>query len=97
VPEPYPWISETHKKGFGGDLFIDCAVYGKKNGEPDIDWSQALEEKTYALGGIKTLISRNHHSREHFWTIYHRENYDAAKSRLDPNGVFKPLYEKFHK
>jgi hypothetical protein len=29
--------------------------------------------------------------------VYHRQNYDNAKSRLDPHGVFKPLYEKFHK
>jgi FAD/FMN-containing dehydrogenase len=96
VPTPYPWISKQHAQGFGGDLFIDCAVYGKENGDPTVDWSQVLEEKTYELGGIKTLISRNHHTRERFWEIYDRESYDAAKARLDPKGVFRNLYDKFH-
>ena len=56
-----------------------------------------LEEKTYELDGIKTLISRNHHTRERFWQIFNRANYEAAKARLDPRAVFPSLYEKFHK
>ena len=94
---PYPWIAPAHAAGFGDDLFIDCAVYGKSNGDPSIDWSQALEEQTYALGGIKTLISRNHHTPEGFWHIYDKHAYETAKSRLDPHGVFPSLYEKFHR
>ena len=97
IPTPYPWIAPAHAAGFGDDLFIDCAVYGKSNGDPSIDWSQALEEETYALGGIKTLISRNHHTPERFWQIYDQHAYETAKSRLDPHGVFPSLYEKFHR
>jgi FAD/FMN-containing dehydrogenase len=96
IAAPYPWIAPTHAAGFADELFIDCAVYGKRNADPDIDWSQALEAKTYELGGIKTLISRNHHTVEQFWQIYNQPAYEAAKSRLDPHGVFPPLYEKFH-
>ena len=97
IAEPYPWIAPAHAARFDDDLFIDCAVYGKPNNDPAIDWSQALEDKTYELGGIKTLISRNHHTREKFWQIYDQQRYDAAKSRLDPNAVFPSLYEKFHR
>ena len=97
IAAPYPWIAPSHAAGFGDDLFIDCAVYGKPNGDPAIDWSQALEDKTYELGGIKTLISRNHHTPEKFWQIYNKNGYDAAKSRLDPNAVFPSLYGKFHR
>lgn len=97
IAAPYPWIAPSHAAGFGDDLFIDCAVYGKSNGDPAIDWSQALEAKTYELGGIKTLISRNHHTPEKFWQIYDKNAYDAAKSRLDPNALFPSLYEKFHR
>lgn len=97
IAEPYPWIAPGHAAGFADDLFIDCAVYGKQNGDPAVDWSQALEEKTYELGGIKTLISRNHHTREKFWQIYGKDAYDAAKSRLDPHALFPSLYEKFHR
>jgi FAD/FMN-containing dehydrogenase len=97
IPEPYPWISAEHASRMRDELFIDCAVYGKVNADPRVDYSQVLEEKTYALDGIKTLISRNHHTPERFWQIYNRPNYDAAKSRLDPRGVFPSLYEKFHR
>jgi FAD/FMN-containing dehydrogenase len=97
IGAPYPWIAPLHAAGFGDELFIDCAVYGKRNGDPAIDWSQALEEKTYELGGIKTLISRNHHTPEQFWQIYNKPTYDAAKRRLDPHSLFPSLYEKFHR
>jgi FAD/FMN-containing dehydrogenase len=96
IPRPYAWIDAKHAAGFGDELFIDCAVYGKPNSGAD-DASHVLEKKTYELGGIKTLISRNHHTREQFWQVYNRENYDAAKLRLDPRGVFPALYDKFHR
>jgi hypothetical protein len=76
-------------------LMIDCAVYGKRNGDPAVDWSQVLEEKTYELGGIKTLISRNHYTRDRFWEVYDRDRWLAAKRELDPDGLFKDLFEKF--
>ncbi len=97
IPTPYPWINEKHAATAGDTLFIDCAVYGKPNGDPDIDWSQKLEEKTYELSGIKTLISSNFHTRERFWEIFNQKNYDAAKGALDPQKLFAPLYEKFHR
>jgi FAD/FMN-containing dehydrogenase len=97
IPEPYPWIAPEHAARARDQLFIDCAVYGKVNADPNVDWSQVLEEKTYELDGIKTLISSNHHTRERFWQIYNQPGYQAAKARLDPRGVFPSLYEKFHR
>jgi hypothetical protein len=77
------------------DLMIDVAVYGKRNNRRDIDWSEVLEHKTHELGGIKTLISRNHYTRERFWEIYDRERWTSAKRELDPGGLFNDLYDKF--
>ena len=57
VGEPYPWIEDERAAGIAGELMIDCAVYGKRNNGRAVDWSQAIEAKTYELGGIKTLIS----------------------------------------
>jgi FAD/FMN-containing dehydrogenase len=94
IEAPYPWIADGHAARMQDSLMIDCAVYGKKNDDPAVDWSQVLEEKTHELGGVKTLISRNHYSRERFWEIYSQERYDRAKARLDPDGAFKNLYDK---
>jgi FAD/FMN-containing dehydrogenase len=94
IPQVYPWLSDEHAGRFEGDLFVDLAVYGMRNGDLKRDHSEQLEEKTYELGGIKTLISRNHYSPERFWSIYHHANYQKAKERLDPHSVFPDLYEK---
>lgn len=97
IAKPYGWVSKNHGARMQDDLLMDCAVYGKKNNESNIDYSELLEQKTYEFDGIKTLISRNHYTRERFWDVYNKPNYDAAKKRLDPNGVFPGLYEKFHR
>ena len=94
-PEVYPWIGSEYGKKMGSNIFIDCAVYGKVNNDPDIDYSELLEKKTVELGGIKTLISRNHFDEETFWKVYNRENYEKAKEQLDPDRLFGDLYEKF--
>lgn len=93
----YGWINPQHAAQMNDDLFVDCAIYGKRNGKRDVDYSQLLEQKTYELAGIKTLISENHHSREQFWTIFNQPAYDAAKQRMDPNGLQPNVYDKFHR
>ncbi|HEY8379110.1 MAG TPA: FAD-binding oxidoreductase [Nannocystis sp.] len=97
VPKFYPWLSPAMVDKIGDNLLIDCAIYGMPNGEPDRDWSQVFEEQTYAHDGVKTLISRNHYSRERFFAIYNEDNYEKAKQRLDPHGVFPRMYEKLHR
>jgi FAD/FMN-containing dehydrogenase len=97
MSKPYGWISDAHGAKMADELFFDCAVYGKPNEEPGIDYSELIERKTYELDGVKTLISRNHYSRDQFWEIYDKPRYDAAKGRLDPRGVFGDLYEKCHR
>lgn len=93
---PYPWLSERKRAEMGEGLIIDCAVYGKPNRDPAVDYSELLEAKTEACGGIKTLISRNHYSRERFWSIFNPSNYAAIKQRTDPQGKLAELYSKFH-
>jgi FAD/FMN-containing dehydrogenase len=95
IPRPYPWVSDEHRARMGDDLCIDCAVYGKRNDGP-VNFARLLEEKTFELGGVKTLISENHYDRERFWSIYHRENYERVKREMDPENLFRDLYDKFH-
>lgn len=96
VPEPYPWIAPEHQARMNDDLFIDCAIYGMSNDTPGVDLYQVLEDRTFELDGIKTLISENHYDRDRFWSIYNRAAYDRVKLRTDPRNLFRGLYEKFH-
>lgn len=96
IPVTYPWVNQEHGRRMADELFIDCAIYGKPNSGA-VDYSQLLEEETYELAGIKTLIGRNHYSRERFWQVYNQPAYEAAKRRLDPKGLFPGLFEKFHR
>ena len=95
APRDYPWISSDQAARARDDLHIDCAIYGRPNNEPGRDYSELLGNKVYELGGIKTLIGRNHYTPQRFWAIYNRPNWEAAKARLDPNRVLPDLYAKF--
>jgi len=94
-PRAYPWIDKEYAKRIDGEMFIDCAVYGKRNNDPKIDYSELLEKKTVEMGGIKTLISRNHFNEEDFWKVYDKSSYTSVKRITDPNSMFMDLYKKF--
>jgi len=96
APHIYPWLSDEHSQRMNGPFLIDCAIYGMGNNERDVDYSELLERKVTELGGIKTLITRNHYDRETFWSIYSKPRHDAAKERLDPGNVFGDFYEKMN-
>lgn len=95
IPTMYPWVNPAFGEAMKTDFFVDCAVYGKPNEDPSVDWSVELENKTFELGGIKTLIGRNHYTPERFWQVYNRPDIEATKARLDPAGVF-PSFFRFH-
>jgi hypothetical protein len=92
--ELYPWLGPAVRDRLDDELFIDLAVYGAPNSAKDVDLSAALEEQVWELGGIKTLIGRNHYDRDRFWLTYDRPAYESAKKQLDPDGVFPDLYDK---
>lgn len=94
APRLYPWISDEHQARMGTSVLVDCAIYGASNGRLGVDLSELIERKVQELGGVKTLISRNHYDEATFWSIYSRPRYEAAKARLDPRGVFGDVYSK---
>ncbi len=56
--------------------------------------NRKIERAVAELGGIKSLYSDSYYSREEFWQIYDRPAYQELKSRYDPEGRFKDLFEK---
>jgi hypothetical protein len=93
---PYPWLDDAYAARIGTDLFIDCAVYGKRNPVRGPNYYRLLEDKTRELHGIKTLISENHYDERTFWSIYNKAHYDQVKHETDPGNLLRGLYEKFH-
>lgn len=96
ITQPYAFLADDYAQGIADDLFIDCAIYGKPNNEPDVDYYQLLEEKLFELNGIKALIASNSYTEDRFWSIYNRDRYQRVKGITDPTGRFRNLYEKVH-
>ena len=100
IPETYHWVSKQQGQRLGPRkkaMIVDCAIYGRPNEEKHVDYSKLLEDKTYELGGVKTLISRNHYSPERFWDIYNKENYYTVKAEVDPQGIFPDFFKTYHR
>ncbi|MBU1535400.1 FAD-binding oxidoreductase [Myxococcota bacterium] len=96
-PKVYPFIDDRFAENISDEnLIIDFAIYGKKNTHKEVDYSRLLEEKVFELNGVKTLISRNHYSRERFWQIYAKDRYQGLKAKTDPHNLFSDIYTKFH-
>jgi hypothetical protein len=89
----YEWIDDSFYAEMQDPLFLDLAIYGLEQ-KDDRNIHRMIEEKLRELGGIKTLISHNYYSRDEFWSIWNKRNYDAVKAITDPRNVFRDLYSK---
>jgi FAD/FMN-containing dehydrogenase len=89
----YEWLDDRFYAGLEDQLFLDIAIYGMKQPR-GVNVHRRIEEKLMELGGVKTLISHNYYSREEFWSIWNKRNYDRVKELTDPRNVFRDLYTK---
>lgn len=93
MPRPYPWLAESYMPRDPAKLYLDLAIYGYRP-KDDRNYYRLVEEKLKEVKGIKTLISHNFYSREEFWAIWNRPNYDLVKRETDPDNIFRDLYDK---
>lgn len=89
----YEWLDASFYAGMKDRLFLDLAIYGLEQTD-DRNIHRMIEEKLRELGGMKTLISHNYYSRDEFWSIWNKRNYDQVKAITDPRNVFRDLYTK---
>jgi FAD/FMN-containing dehydrogenase len=76
-------------------LNLGCYCQVKKiPGKADYWYTRILDEKCFALGGIKMLYSSTLLAPEQFWASYNGEAYRALKQRYDPGGLLTDLYAK---
>jgi len=89
----YEWLADSIFAGMKDTLLLDLAIYGLS----DCDTRavhRMVEQKLIELGGIKTLIDHNYYEEEEFWSVWNRDNYQAAKAITDPANMFRDLYTK---
>lgn len=91
----YPWIGRWFYDGVRDDLFVDLAIYGKRQ-PPGRNLYKELEAALARIGGVKTLISHNFYDARTFWRLFDRDAWLAAKRVGDPRGLFRDLYSKTH-
>jgi FAD/FMN-containing dehydrogenase len=89
----YEWLDESFYARLKDELFLDLAIYGMEQPEGK-NIHRMIEEKLRELGGVKTLISHNYYSKDEFWSIWNKRNYEKVKAITDPNNVFRDLYTK---
>jgi hypothetical protein len=78
-------------------LYLNLGCYcqvKKPAGKADYWYTRVLDDKCFALGGIKMLYSSTLMTPEQFWARYNGEAYWVLKERYDPKGRSKDLYAK---
>ncbi len=93
VAHKYEWISTEYIENVNDELFLDIAIYGMRRENPG-HYYKIIETKLTELKAIKTLISTNLYSKEEFWGIWNRKNYETVKKRTDPDNIFRDLFDK---
>ncbi len=78
-----------------GVLYVNFGFWDAvKTDHEDGYFNKKVEAKVGALHGKKSLYSDAFYSREEFWRLYNEPAYRALKTRYDPAGTLKDLYEK---
>jgi len=93
ITHKYEWVSDEFAGKTDDELFLDIAIYGMRRDNPEY-YYEIIEKKLIELGAIKTLISTNFYSKEEFWGIWNKKNYDLVKRKTDPDNIFGCIYEK---
>ncbi|WP_051237712.1 FAD-binding oxidoreductase [Lacticigenium naphthae] len=93
IVHKYEWISEDFFDNVTDELFLDIAIYGMRIKNSEF-YYKIIEDKLTEINAIKTLISTNLYSKNEFWNVWNKENYEIVKKRTDPDNIFRDLYDK---
>jgi FAD/FMN-containing dehydrogenase len=88
----YPFYPLDRTKLYVNFGFWDTVPNFK--GLPPGYFNRLIEAEVEKLGGVKSLYSDSYFEEEHFWRIYNGDVYAELKSRYDPEGRLKNLYQK---
>ena len=74
-------------------LFLDIAIYGMKKNK-NINYYKLIEDNLREINGIKWPISPSYYCESDFWKIWNKKNYLKAKTKTDPDNIFRDIYIK---
>ena len=57
-------------------------------------YNRQVEEKVIMLGGMKSLYSDSYFTRDQFWQIYNKAEYDRLKNKYDREGALRDMFRK---
>jgi FAD/FMN-containing dehydrogenase len=78
-----------------GTLYVNFGFWDAvKTKQEEGYFNKKIERTVRDLGGKKSLYSNAYYSREDFWQLYNEPAYRLLKTRYDPTGRLKDLYEK---
>jgi len=80
-----------------GALYLNFGFWGSvrtSSGKATGHFNRCIESIVDDLGGRKSLYSTSFFAEDEFWRIYNGEAYRKLKSKFDPQGAFRNLYQK---
>ena len=80
-----------------GALYLNFGFWGSVRTSSDNaagHFNRRIENIVNRLGGQKSLYSTSFFTEDEFWRIYNGTAYKNLKSKFDPQGVFRSLYQK---
>jgi FAD/FMN-containing dehydrogenase len=80
-----------------GALYLNFGFWGSvgtSSGKAAGHFNRRIERIVQELGGRKSLYSQSFFTEDEFWRIYNGEAYRHIKSKYDPQGAFRDLYQK---
>lgn len=103
--EGRPWValpikplsSPTSYPVTSGELYFNlgCYCYVKKAQDKEAyHYTKMIDNKCFALGGIKMLYSSTFLNKEEFDRIFNGAQYEAVKSKYDTHKLAPSLFEK---
>ena len=89
----YEWLSPEFLANKDNKLFLDIAIYGMKKNK-NINYYKLIEDNLREINGIKWPISPSYYCESDFWKIWNKKNYLKAKTKTDPDNIFRDIYIK---
>ncbi|MDP2656584.1 MAG: FAD-binding oxidoreductase [bacterium] len=78
-----------------GQLYINFGFWDSVRSDKEEGYyNRLIEKKVQELGGKKSLYSSSYYPEDEFWTIYNKPAYTTLKTKYDPDGTFKNLFQK---